>query len=515
MCRASIIDILQLVKRKDAFYIVTFIVAVLMLGLIGVQAYWARNAYQLAQAQYRERINKSLQAAAVYANDLAFSFYLYGRMYIQPGEGVTMLKMNYTTQKVTDTTALFNTFPYYNEAHDTCFYSTKVSYYDRLTMVDVAMKFTYRDTGVVPDALSKNKAFQQLTLSNYRQTLDDTAHITRRIDIAKLDSVLLSALRENNITGDYVFGLKKKGETSYQYATGIIPKEEPVYMVDIFNDAPYTTPFQLVLYMRDKSNFVSKTLMAALATSFLVIALLMLGFAYFVRTVLRQKRLSEMKTDFINNMTHEFMTPVTNISLALETLEKRYDPEVLTIIGAENLLLKDNINKVLQLATLERGSYQLDMSELDIHSLLLRVAKNFGPQLQAKGGKVSFRLNARYTLVYGDETHIINLLYNIVDNAIKYSGERQPDITIATSNEKDCIRVVIADKGIGMTEDVRKMVFERFFRGQKGNRHDVKGFGLGLAYVQNIARAHNIRLDVQSRPGIGTSFYLWFVNIKQ
>lgn len=504
---------MHIVLKRKVFYIITVAVSVLLLGLVTVQIYWVRNAYQLRQVHFQEKVNRALQQVAASADEMAFSFYLYGRSYINPGEGVMMLKTDYQSQKITDTVPLFNVFPYNNAAKDTCFYSTNISYYDRLTLVDVSMKFTYKKNDTTFNVPEKNKEFKDLTLANYRSRLDDPAAIAERLNTGKLDSVFTLVLRNEHIDGAYVYGLRKKGPGKFEYTSGTQDKkllDKPGFTTEIFSDIPFVAPYELKLYIDNKEKFISRSLVSALGVSFLIILLLVAAFIYFAYTVLKQKRLSEMKTDFINNMTHEFMTPVTNISLALETLEKKYDGEVLHIIGTENNLLKDNINKVLQVAVLEKGSYMLELTEINIHEVLKRVARNFSAQIQEKKGRFVFELNAKEPVVVADETHIINLFYNIVDNSVKYSGDSPPEISIATANEKGKLRVTIRDNGKGMEPEVKQMIFEKFYRGQKGNRHDVKGFGLGLTYVKSIADAHGITIDVESKPGAGTVFILWF-----
>ncbi len=501
------------VRTKRGFYIVTAAVAVLLLGLITVQVYWVRDAYISRQEHFNRQTQRLLERLAEYSKDELTAFYLYGRSYINPGEGVMMLKADYASKKITDTVSLFNAFPYNNEDNDSCFYATNISYYDRLTLVDVAMKFTYKLPDTTLNVPEKNREFRELTMANVRTKLDNPLPVASRLPPEKLDSVLSLTLRQEQLEAPYVFGIRKKGASTFEYTRGSAPAlllGKSGLKKEILSEAPFATPYELVLHIDNRDKYISRSLMSALGVSFMIILLLVAAFIYFAYTVLRQKKLSEIKTDFINNMTHEFMTPVTNIALALETLERKYDTNVLDIIGTENNLLKDNINKVLQVAVLEKGSYLLDPTDTDIHTLLKRVVRNFSPQLQEKNGKIAFELKALNPCVIADETHIINLFYNLVDNAVKYSGKAAPFITISTSNEKGKLKVTVRDNGKGMPPGVKEMIFEKFYRGQKGDRHDVKGFGLGLTYVKSIAAAHGIIIHVDSKEGEGTVFTLWF-----
>lgn len=427
-----------------------------------------------------------------------------------------ILKTDYNTKEITDTIKLFNAFPYTTHPEDTCFYTTGISYYDILTVTDVSMRFEYRknDTSSMSRIFEKNKELNNLSYTTFRESLNDPLHITRRIKMGRLDSTLGALLAAEDIHSEFVYGLRKKGASGFQYisdSTLSTDLYKASFTTDLFTDIPFTAPYELVLYIENKDSIVNRSMIAGLGTSFVIIILLAGTFIYFIYTVLRQKKISEMKTDFINNMTHEFMTPVTNIALALETMEKKKDTSLLKLIDAENDHLRNNINKVLQIAVLEKKNFMLDPSPLNIHNLLERVAKSFSIMLEDKGGDITFKPDAEDPYFVGDETHIINMFYNIVDNAVKYASEDKPlKINISTGNERSMLWVSISDNGQGMTPDVKKMIFEKFYRAPKGAKHDVKGFGLGLSYVKSIADAHDISIKVTSTLNEGTKITMWF-----
>lgn len=497
-------------RNKRKFYIISITVAALLLALIALQIYWVQNAYQLRKVQYQEKMNRVLDKVAGYTEEL-LSFYLYGRSYIKPGEGVMILKTDYASQTITDTVSLFNAFAYNNADNDTCFYATPISYYDRLTQVDVALKFTYQQSQTSVNASEKNAALRTMNIDNFRTSLEDPADVTKRLKKTKLDSFIHATLQQEGIAGKYQYRFRQQNENSTTYVVGdTLLTPDSWFTREIFATIPFVKPYEISMYVANSEQWMGCSLLSALAISFLITLLLILAFIYFVYTVLRQKKLSEMKVDFINNMTHEFMTPVTNITLALETLEKNYDSEVLQIIAAENDLLKVNINKVLQVAALEKDSYLLELSEVDIHEILKRVARTFSSQIAEKQGIFVFKMQAARKTVMADETHIINLFYNIVDNSIKYASNRPLEINIATENIKGKLQLQISDNGRGMTGEVQQLIFEKFYRAQTGNLHDVKGFGLGLTYVKSIADAHGIAIDVDSKADVGTVFNLWF-----
>lgn len=501
--------------RTKQLYGISLGVAILLVSLILIQIYWVGNTYRLKEASLDEKAGNILKTAAAYIEENSTHFYLYGHSYIAPGEGVMILKTG--QQPGTDTVKLFNAFPYHDKP-DTCFYTTGISYYDMLTMVDITMRFEYRATDTLLNIREQNRQFNDMTLGNYRHLLDDKKNIAERINTAKLDSVLSALMKAENISLPYVYGLKKKGADEFEYVSDKNKKHlrhlsTSPYHTTLLRNQPLAGTYDIYLHLYDASGYIGRSLLLSLVVSGFIILLLSVSFLYFFRTVLRQRKVSEMKTDFINNMTHEFMTPVSNIALSLETIQKPGTSDadkkrILDIIASENVHLKDNINKVLQIAVLEKGSFFLDPLPVDIHHILKRVADAFDMQLQAKQGTFLLALNAADAIVVADETHIINMFSNVIDNAIKYTNIPVIAIESNTINNKPV--VTITDNGHGMSPEIQKKIFDKFYRGSYRNVHDVKGFGLGLSYVKSIAEAHNISVQVKSTPGKGTTFIFQF-----
>ena len=219
-----------------------------------------------------------------------------------------------------------------------------------------------------------------------------------------------------------------------------------------------------------------------------------------------------MKTDFINNMTHEFKTPVATIMIASEALK---DPEITEdknrikrlagIIYDENVRLGNHIERVLSIARLEKNELKMENSEVDVNDLIAIVLDSMSLQLQKKNATVNIHTDAENSVIFGDELHLSNVLYNLIDNANKYSAH-EPQIDISTKNVGKTIVIEIADKGIGITKEHVKRIFDQFYRVPTGNLHDVKGFGLGLNYVQDIIKQLNGTIKVHSEKDKGTTF---------
>ncbi len=272
----------------------------------------------------------------------------------------------------------------------------------------------------------------------------------------------------------------------------------------------------LRVFFPRKTSFLISSILPALISSILLTGLILFCFVYTINVILTQKKVSLMKTDFINNMTHEFKTPIATISLAADSIS---NPKVKSnesmidryadIIRQENKRMLSQVEKVLQIARLDKKDFQLKVTRLNINDLVHTAAENSRLRVNEKGGKITVNINSSNSLVEGDENHISNVLHNLIDNAIKYSGE-VPEINIETKDTKNGVSVGVKDNGIGITKEDQKRIFEKFYRVSTGNLHDVKGFGLGLSYVKAIVDAHKGEVSVTSELGKGSLFSVSF-----
>ena len=245
-----------------------------------------------------------------------------------------------------------------------------------------------------------------------------------------------------------------------------------------------------------------------------MVLLLMTGFfAYAIVTLLKERQLAEIKEDFINNLTHEFKTPIANIELASEALkENKIDyakqAKYYNIIHSENQRLKSQVAHILEMGTIDKKELQLNFKVVNIHELIRNLSESFNMRMQKKTGKLNVELNAIKSEILADEFHLTNTVYNVLDNAEKYS-KNHPEISISTSNGKDGLFITVRDAGIGIKESFQKHIFDKFFRVPTGDLHNVKGFGLGLSYVKTIIEAHKGSITIQSDLDKGTQFDIY------
>jgi two-component system phosphate regulon sensor histidine kinase PhoR len=285
--------------------------------------------------------------------------------------------------------------------------------------------------------------------------------------------------------------------------------------VDLFRqDNP--SPGMLMIYFPTKSELVWSSVWQNLLASILFTGIILFCFAYTVQVIFKQKKLSEMKNDFINNMTHEFKTPIATISLAADSITNPIISgnaekvrRFADIIKQENKRMNSQVEKVLQMALLDKNDFQIKLTRVNLHEIIERAVENFALQVEKKEGVVKTELQANEAVVEGDLTHVTNIIHNLMDNANKYSPEK-PQITLHTRNVPNGVELVVEDNGIGMTREALKHIFDKFYRVHTGDVHDVKGFGLGLSYVKAVMNAHKGQIDVKSELGKGSKFILFF-----
>lgn len=277
-----------------------------------------------------------------------------------------------------------------------------------------------------------------------------------------------------------------------------------------------TQPHFLSIYFPRQDEFVYESMWGVLATSLAFILLILGCFSLTMMTLFRQKKLSDMKTDFINNMTHEFKTPIATISLASEALRdpavRGNDNRVMRFINAiheENKRLGTQVERVLQAAVIDRGEVQLNLAPVAVHDVLQQVLQTVALQIESRGGVIECDLEATNDIIEADRVHLANVIINLLDNANKYSPEL-PVIRLATRNELNGVVISVEDNGIGMSREAQKKIFEKFYRVSTGNLHDVKGFGLGLSYVKAMVEAHGGSISVRSELRHGSHFELYF-----
>ncbi len=346
--------------------------------------------------------------------------------------------------------------------------------------------------------------------------------ITERIDRLTLDTLLRESLTERSISLPFSYGVRSdrtsSGKPQFLFATYNTDANRMMqlgYRAVLFPNNLIDTSNHLYVYFPTRKEFIWSQMGFTMAASALLILTILACFYIAISTILRQKKMADIKNDFINNMTHEFKTPISTISLAVEMAEGvgsvGYDEEngrlgrYLGIIRDETRRLGSHVEKVLQMALLDRGAVKLTLVPVNIHDVVEKVLNSIGLQIEQREGELVLDFEAENEVVEADEVHLTNIVYNLVDNAIKYSPG-QPHITIRTQSLDEGVSLTVADRGLGLSKEQQGRIFETFYRVPTGNVHDVKGFGLGLSYVRKMIDAHQGRVAVTSQLGQGSAF---------
>jgi two-component system, OmpR family, phosphate regulon sensor histidine kinase PhoR len=371
---------------------------------------------------------------------------------------------------------------------------------------------------------SRSKTILDQAVFRWMKETEDK-EISERVNFEELDGILDKVLVNNGVKLPFYYSIvDKEGKVIYNCHKNIHQDDDPsdnnVYTQKFFPLEDSNRAAYLQVVFPTKQNYILSSMNLLLPS----IALLILIFIVFVVALIiifRQKQLNNMKNDFVNNMTHELKTPISTISLASQMLQDPgvgKTPEILkhisNVIRDETKRLSLQVEKVLQMAVFEKDKSMLKLNEIKINSLVADIISNFSLKVTSKGGKITSNLKALNDVALVDEVHFTNVIFNLMDNALKYSGEKPLLLTIETWNDKDNLLISIEDNGIGISKDDLKRVFEKFYRVSTGNVHNVKGFGLGLAYVKKIVSEHKGFIKVESELNIGTKFIITIPTLK-
>lgn len=368
---------------------------------------------------------------------------------------------------------------------------------------------------VVQQIRISQKDFAPFIEAVHRPQLDYyTADIKYRINPDSIETMMKRAFEANDLYTSYQFGVHdgRTGKYLDVQTESFGPSKGPSDLIP-FPAAGNKTDFLAVLFTNRKNYIISEMNFWIFSTGALILMIIALGLTIFI--LFRQKLLSEIQKDFINNMTHEFRTPISTIQLSADVLKNseqlRSYPRLQnysTIILNEAGHLEKQVEGVLQVAKMEKHAQHLKREPVDIHEVIGQTVQDFSQLISQKQGRFLLELKAENTLIRADALHITNILFNLVDNAIKYSPK--PEVIISTYNDQKGIYISVEDQGVGIPGKYHKLLFSKFFRVPTGNIHEVKGFGLGLNYVKLYTRAFRGRVGVESEVGKGSIFTLYF-----
>lgn len=465
-------------------------------GVILIQFFWIKAAVKLSETNLDRDVNEALNRVAEKI-DNSEKF----RKIIQ---ALNIQKVSSESDFVESIDEVFENMP-----------GTSASRSQSADKSDIALSFNkslkkfYQRRLQIVDSLVK-----ELMLTDFFAFQS----IEERLSEVNLDSLISSELSFKNINTPFEYGIYEK-----QQLTGIKSQhfnpELAEYKTMLLRYDVMSPPVWLYLYIPKKKSILYQSVQWLMVLTFFLILIIVVTFLITVDQMITQKEISRIKTDFINNMTHEFKTPIATISLATDAMS---NPKVLSdpnrlkryvnMIKDENKRMNQQVEQVLRLALLDKKHLQLRLESIDLNELAEEAVQHMRYQIENRSGNIRLVNNSTNSRIFGDREHIKNVIINLLDNAIKYSFDvLDIEIEIFMPNQKQTA-IAIKDKGIGMSKDVVKKIFDRFYRQTTGNIHDVKGHGLGLSYVSEILRLHNAHIQVQSVPNVGSTFTVIFNN---
>lgn len=504
---------------KKKIRAIMLLMAVALLGIVSLQTYSIMQAIRLNEGQFDKnalaalnRVVERLEQEEVEAAATKYDINL------EPSPQLLSMKVS-----VEDVYMSLN-----NDTSVEIRYSTEES-----LPPDSLMETSMLHTFSLPNAPACNIDEMQRDITTWFVMRSEVA-VEDRLQVHDLDRILREELHEKGINLSFYYGVYSAFRNAFVRTKKLAPGQEAeiLDLSDYTNEehlpelrklrnSPYRMrlfpassgePGMLMLFFPDKGSYLMSSVWLHLLGTLVFIGVILFCFVYTIQVILRQKKLGDIKNDFINNMTHEFKTPIATISLASDAITNPTvagDPAKVQrfagIIRQENRRMNSQVEKVLQMAQIDKNEFSLKMSEMDIHEIIQLAVENISLQVEQRDGKIHTSLLAENPVLEADETHVANIIHNLLDNANKYSPDK-PDITIRTRNLSNGIQISVEDKGVGISKEARKLIFDKFYRVPTGNLHDIKGFGLGLSYVKAMVTAHGGHIDVKSELDKGSCF---------
>jgi two-component system, OmpR family, phosphate regulon sensor histidine kinase PhoR len=509
--------------RKRQIILLSIMFGGVVLSLIGVQLYWLNKAFTLKERQFDQMVLQALSDISYKIEQAETYDIIIDEVFSPPtSHNRPRPEYNDTTIKINTPDTTIVTTLTKDSLHETGG-SQAIPQQQRQTNTasskpqnDSLINFIQNQLKDIENSSNFYDSNQILEKQRYinkvlMRMFSNRKEIETRIRPLELESVIDETLFDYDINLKYEYSVTKWNTTVAFKSQKFKPANiSSVYRVKLFPEDFYSQENYLHIYFPNRRNYIIRSLGFMGLSTGLITIIVAIALAYMLYLIFKEKKLSEIKSDFVNNMTHELKTPISTISLASQMLSDDSIPDssknlgrISGIISQESKRLGYQVEKVLQMATIDKNNLNLKLKEVDLHEIIEAVAGNFILQVENRGGLLIPSLHADNTMVKVDTTHMTNVVSNLLDNAIKYT-KATPEIYIETISRNGFIEVSVKDNGIGISKSNQKRIFDKFYRVSTGNVHNVKGFGLGLNYVKKIIEFHNGELFVDSDIGKGT-----------
>lgn len=514
--------------KKSTIWILGVVMGLSFLSLLYLQVSYIEEMVKMRRSQFEENVNRSLGKAVHNLELVETKKYLEKDVAAQ--ERAALLSRQYQEKNDAGENVVEH-HQYTITAPDGSTYSTfeLKTIMNRPSNVPKVVISTGR---TIPQT---SRALQEILKERYvyqRALLDEVVYnilytasdkpLKERVNFKQLDHFLKTELFNNGIDIPYHFSVTDRDGKEVYRCSDYVHDDEKIYSRLLFEKDPPAKMGFVNIFFPTLDNYIFSSV-KFMIPSIIFTVVLLITFIFTIYIIFRQKRLTEIKNDFINNMTHEFKTPISTISLAAQMLN---DPAVgkspvmfkhiSGVINDETKRLRFQVEKVLQMSMFERQSVTLKKKEIDAHELINGVVNTFRLKVEKNNGTLETELNAQDPVIFVDEMHFTNVVFNLLDNAVKYkSPDRDIALKIRTWNENGKLCISVEDNGLGIKKENLKKIFDKFYRVHTGNLHDVKGFGLGLAYVKKIIADHKGSIRAESELNVGTKFIITIPLFKE
>jgi len=513
---------------KRVFILLIALMIVALIGIIAVQIYWINNTIEIREKQFTNDVKFALANVSENIQEREVDDYYkkYEPIIDSASQSSESIVRDFHFEQIdTVNNEIFSfrqsilennyksSIPLFGNDSLTfkTFFSEKSKEISKITGINNEY------TEITPEEriyeIGKLSKLMSAQYENVFKEIASNLPIYDRISINEITLNLDNELRERGVDTDFEFGVYGDGlATKVKSKKFKKQKGKSSYQVPLFADDDGDSNYQLYVSFPEKNKYILASIANILTLSAIFILIIILAFASALYQLIRQKQISEIKTDFINNMTHEFKTPIATINLALDAIK---NPKIIgdkekiirytEMIREENKRMHGQVENVLRISKLEKNQLDLTSSVADLHDIIHDAITHVNLIVNDKGGYIHEHLEALQSEVMVSKFHFTNVIVNMLDNAIKYTNDA-PNIDVYTENAGNNIILKIKDQGIGMNKNVQKHVFDKFYREQKGNIHDVKGHGLGLSYVKKIVEHNHGSVYVESEKGKGSTF---------
>ena len=511
--------------NNKLFSLLIALMTLSLLGIIFVQGYWIKNSYQNREDQFTLNIRQVLISVSkeIQLEEIEKYYNVYNSIIdtIQVSDQASFSELIYSiTNERNDEIYIFSDGVLeenYKLSSSALNLDMDSIQFKKITSRKITTKITSgidgnKNVQTKTESFKRLKDYEQNQFENAYKNILSKTPIHKRTSGKKIKKLIIKQLEELGLSTNFEYAVYSNRLATKIRSRNFTLDPTSTYGVPLFVNDDIKTNFQLYVNFSDKENFVLSSIMGMAILSLLFTGVIILTYTSALRQLLKQRQISQIKTDFINNMTHEFKTPIATINLALDALKnpkvsdnKEFIARYHNMIREENQRMHTQVENVLRISKLENDELDLEKGEVNLHYIIEDAITHVSLIVENKGGYIKTHLNALNSSVYGSDIHLTNIIVNIIDNAIKYT-EDAPEIDIYTENKGNNIILKIVDKGIGMSKVVQNKIFEKFYREQMGNIHNVKGHGLGLSYVKRILDDHNAGINVESEKGKGSIF---------